>query len=135
VVAAIILALVGIIVSAVALTQSNILISSNIFNKSGEVNVKAGGQILDGGGAGLLMTIPNDLVAAKFTDRTICTTSFDGAAHVLQIDAGSLTTQFNGGFTTATFTGPAGTTFCWRAVKKDRIAVVSISPAGGVVLA
>lgn len=113
------------IILSVVSTEAHKHSSSYVYKQSEELRNSPFAHHLDGSGAPLAMTLPNDLTVTKFLDSTFSVTAQDAAAHTLTITLGALPTTFDGGFTIATFDGNVGSTITFKVVAKDRIHIIS----------
>jgi hypothetical protein len=120
-----IVSVLAIIIASVAASGASKHSTQTTYKQTGVLSTSAYTQTLDGGGAALAMTLPNDLLAAGFTYATYTISSRDAAAHTVTITAGTLVTTFDGGFTIATFDGNIGSAMTYAVVEQNRIHVIS----------
>lgn len=110
---------VAVILAAIAIKASYTHYGTHVYQVSGPLLSAPFGQGLDGKGGILAMTLPD---TTDFYDRTFIMTDLHGAAHTFTLPAAVL---FDGGFTTATFDGTAGSTIVYRRVTATRVHVIS----------
>lgn len=116
-----IVAVAALVVGAIALGFSTRDAQVTIHIKSQEIPISPFGHHLDGKGAPLAMTLPNDL--SNYIGITLNVYALDAQPHTITIDSGTLTSTWDGANTVATFGGAIGDGITFRVLSKNMITV------------
>lgn len=122
VIAGVAIAIAALILALQAHSSVGDLVNVQFVDTSGEIKPTPYNLVLSSSAAPTAHTLPNDLT--PYIGATYSIHSSTAQPHTITIDAGSLTSTWDGTNTIATFGGAIGDGLTFRVIAKDRIVVI-----------